>query len=221
MRLLATKIMSPSLKDRLIQHQFAVLENPFIEIIPLKVTIKTLHQNLLFTSQNAVRLAFDNPALQPLLSGKKTYCVGEKTAALLTEKGQKVVKIAQNATELARFLILNSKNESFSFICGQIRMSDLEIQLTAEKIPLTIHEVYTTKQRPKKIAQQCDGILFFSPSAVFSYFIKNTWPESAHGFCIGSSTSKTLSKFTSNFSTAKNPTENQLLNIIHKYYVEK
>ena len=62
---------------------------------------------------------------------------------------------------------------------------------------------------------------FFSPSAVSSYFTKNTWPENAHGFCIGSSTSKTLSQFTSNFSKAKNPTENQLLHTIHKYYVEK
>lgn len=218
MRLLATKIMSLSLKDRLIQHQFAVLENPFIEIIPLKVTIKTLHQNLLFTSQNAVRLAFDNPALQPLLSGKKTYCVGEKTAALLTEKGQKVVKIAQNATELARFLILNAKNESFSFICGQIRMSDLETQLTVEKIPLTIHEVYTTKQRPKKIAQQCDGILFFSPSAVHSFFSANTINTSTHCFCIGPTTARAVAQYTNQYSVAKQPVEHQFFLSIRNYF---
>ena len=137
------------------------------------------------------------------------------------KKDINVIKMFESAADLARFLVKNHKKDSFSFFCGQQRRSEIETSLNQCKMDLDIHEVYKTTYSSKYFENCFDGILFFSPSAVSSYFIKNTWPESAHGFCIGSSTSKTLSKFTSNFSTAKNPTENQLLNIIHKYYVEK
>lgn len=218
MRLLSTKILPPNLKDRLIQNNFSIVENAFISIVPLTVEINTLHKHVLFTSQNAVRLAFENPNLKQLLQGKKTYCVGEKTAALLTENGQKVLQIAQNATALAEFLSKNLKNESFSFICGVTRMTDLEKHLATEKMPLTIHEIYRTENCPKKIAAHYDGILFFSPSAVTSFFSNNSIKNTTHCFCIGTTTAKAVAVHTDKFSIAKQPNEHHLLLSIRNYF---
>lgn len=218
MRLLATKIVSFNFKDRLVQNNFSVVENEFIEILPLKITINSLHEHVLFTSQNAVRLAFKNSSLQGLLNGKKTYCVGEKTASLLAENGQKVVKIVSNASELAHFLSKKLKNESFSFICGVKRMTDLENHFAAENMTIKIHEIYDTESRPKKIAGHYDGILFFSPSTVHSFFTNNSVTPSTHCFCIGTTTAKAVSQYTDKYSSAKQPNEQHLLLSIRNYF---
>ena len=111
MRLLATKKLTLSLKDRLIQRGFSVIEYPFIEIRPLEAHLASINNCLLFTSQNAVEIAFSNTQLRPLLSGKKIFCVGEKTKTKIEEKGGKVLKFAQNSALLVDFLKKNYKNE--------------------------------------------------------------------------------------------------------------
>jgi uroporphyrinogen-III synthase len=88
-------------------------------------------------------------------------------------------------------------------------------------VVLNIHEIYQTNFTSRYFKTYFDGILFFSPSAVSSYFTKNTWDNDTHGFCLGPSTAKRLSKFTSNFSKAKKPSENQLMITIQQYYAKK
>ncbi len=221
MRLLSTKIVSSHFKDELIKIGISIIEYPIIKIDPLYVKIDNVRSTLIFTSQNAVKIVFESSEIVKKIKNKNCFCVGQKTKVLLNEKGLNVIKMFENAADLARFLVKNHKKDSFSFFCGRQRRKEIEISLNQCKIVLDIHEIYETTYTSKHFENCFDGILFFSPSAVSSYFTKNTWPKNTHGFCIGSSTSKTLSQFTSNFSKAKNPTENQLLNIIHKYYVEK
>ena len=112
-------------------------------------------------------------------------------------------------------LVIN--NNSYNIYSGG-NTFDLETQLNVEKIPLTIHEVYTTKQRPKKIAQQCDGILFFSPSAVHSFFSANTINTSTHCFCIGPTTARAVAQYTNQYSVAKQPVEHQFFLSIRNYF---
>ena len=92
--------------------------------------------------------------------------------------------------------------------------------LTKEKISLQIHEIYNTIYNSKKFNNQFDGILFFSPSAVKSFFEKNNWSSKVHAFSIGKSTSKTLEKFTRDFTEAKKPNENELLSILNSHYLK-
>ena len=99
-------------------------------------------------------------------------------------------------------------------------MKEIETSLNKYGIALNIHEIYQTNFTSKHFKTYFDGILFFSPSAVSSYFTKNTWAIDTHGFCLGSTTAKKLSQFTSNFSKAKNPSENQLMITIQQYYNE-
>ena len=216
MRLLSTKIVSPHFKDELIKIGISLVEYPIIKIDPLHIKIDHVRPTLIFTSQNAVKIVLESSEIVKKIKTKKCFYVEQKTKLLLNKKGLDVIKMFESAADLARFLVKNHKKDSFSFFCGRQRRSEIETSLNQRKIVLDIHEVYKTTYISKYFENCFDGILFFSPSAVTSYFIKNTWPENAHGFCIGSSTSKTLSKFTSNFSTAKSPTENQLP-LCHSY----
>ena len=52
---------------------------------------------LIFTSQNAVRLANKNNALKNKIIGKKSFCVGQKTRELLEKFGFKVIQMRENA----------------------------------------------------------------------------------------------------------------------------
>ena len=112
MRLLSTKILSQNFRDKLLMNQFSLVELAFIKISFLEnPIIDGIFDRLIFTSQNAVNAVYSSPKIQKMIEGKITYCVGKKTASLLSENGQKTTKIAQNSLELAQFLAKNYKNE--------------------------------------------------------------------------------------------------------------
>ena len=119
MRLLSTKIIAHSFKERLVLYQFSVVEKAFIEVHPTsELVIGQVAKNVIFTSQNAVNIAFKNEKIRTSLEDKLFFCVGKKTKALLTENGQKVVKMANKSSELADFISKNNKNDQFSFFCA-------------------------------------------------------------------------------------------------------
>lgn len=220
MRLLSTKLLAASFKDRLIQNGFSLVEYPFITLKPVSPNFSQIESQLVFSSQNAVHLAFSNAALKSKLEGKQFFCVGEKTQALLVGLGQKVIKMCENSALLADFIVKNHKNDRFTFICGRLRRPEIEIALKHHQMALECIEIYETLLTPKTFENEFDGILFFSPSAVESYFKQNSWNPSTHGFCIGSTTASTLQKYTSHYSIAKAPNESQLLLSIHQYYTQ-
>jgi uroporphyrinogen-III synthase len=218
MRLLGTKKLSLYLKDLLIKNQFSLVEHSFIQIKPLSVQIRITNENLIFTSQNAVKIAFSNSKIKPLLEGKKYFCVGEKTKYIIEENGQKVTKKAQNSAELVHFLEKNYKNEAFSFLCGKRRRSEIESFFYTNNSNSEVIEIYDTLLTPKTFNSKFDGILFFSPSAVLSFFQTNLWSPKAHGFCIGKTTASALENYTKNFSIAKEPNEMEVFLSIYNYY---
>ena len=63
MKLLSTKTLSTSIKYHLAKIGTSVVEYPLIEIQPLNLTNRKIQSMLIFTSQNAVRLANKNNAL--------------------------------------------------------------------------------------------------------------------------------------------------------------
>ena len=103
-RLLSTKILSQGFKERLLMHSFSLVEKSFIKIIPIQnPKLADSNQAVIFSSQNAVKIALDNSEIKSLVDQKPIYCIGKKTALLLVKNGQKVVKIAQNSSDLALF----------------------------------------------------------------------------------------------------------------------
>lgn len=220
MRLLSTKILDFNFKSQIAQIGISIIEFPFIKINSIPLKNFKFQSSLIFSSQNAVKIAFENPQIKKQIEGKKYFCVGEKTKALLEKKGQKVIKMTHNASDLGYHIIKTYKDETFSFFCGKLRRPEIELLLAREKINIQIHEIYDTVYNSKNIDNQFDGVLFFSPSAVNSFFKKNNWPSKVHGFSIGKSTSKTLEKFTKDFTEAKKPNKNELLSILNSHYLK-
>ena len=217
-RLLSTKILSQEFKERLLMHSFNLVEQSFIKISPIKnPELGYSHQAIIFSSQNAVKIALANPEIKSLVDQKPIYCIGKKTALLLVNNGQKVVKIAQNSSDLALFILNNYKNVSFLFFCGKSRINDLEHILSVNDIPIQPVEIYETLLQPHVAKGYFDGILFFSPSGVKSYAIRNGF-EDTHCFCLGSTTAKTVREFTPELTIAKTPDESQLFLSIKKHF---
>ena len=211
MRLLSTKILSQDFRERILIHQFSLVEQAFIKISFLEnPKIDGIFDRLIFTSQNAVNAVLSSPEILKMIEGKITYCVGKKTATLLGKNGQKVAKIAQNSSELAHFLVKNHQNESFSYFCGKLRTPDLEEILLAHRMHIQPIEVYATHLQDHIVKGYFDGILFFSPSGVRAYAQSNGF-ENSHSFCLGNSTAREVALYTSHYTIAKEPSESQLL----------
>ena len=217
-RLLSTKILSQGFKDRLIMHSFSLVEQSFIKISPIQnIKLADSNQAIIFSSQNAVKIALDNPEIKSLVDQKPIYCVGKKTALLLVKNGQKVVKIAQTSSDLAHFILKNHQNKSFSFFCGKSRLNDLEHVLSVNDIPIQPVEIYETLPQSHIAKGYFDGIIFFSPSGVKGYAIHNSFKDT-HCFCLGSTTAKAVRKFTPKLTIAKTPDELQLFYSITKHF---
>jgi uroporphyrinogen-III synthase len=216
MRILSTKKLQPNQKQFLLNADFSVIDADFITIENKKITLEGINDNLIFTSANAVKAIAEISEVQDIRRNP-CFCVGEKTAGLLDEVGFTVVEIADNASQLAEIIKNGYKNESFTFFCGNLRMETLPLSLKISGISFNEIEVYDTALNPQEIKADIDGILFFSPSGVESYLVKNTINDEVC-FCVGETTAKALQQTTKNIIIANKPSvENVIIQCINYY----
>lgn len=210
-RLLSTKCLSVEQQNRLIQTGVSYSCWDFIKSTPTNFKANPENKSLIFSSQNAVKSVFN----QFRFSGNNCYCVGEKTQKLLEENGQKVVKMTQNASILADFILKNTKKEPFLFFTGNQRMPVIEAAFARENRSLEVVETYTSSAQPKAMGNY-DAVLFYSPSGVESYLQNNSLADST-SFAIGETTAQSLKKYTDNIITATQPTIEHLIAAVGKY----
>ncbi len=171
-----------------------------------------------FTSANAVR------AIAPIIHEAKpvwkVYCTGAATKAALLEDFDMtaIAGIANDAAGLAEVILANNVFEVV-FFCGDKRMDTLPTTLRDRDV--TVHEiiVYHTIETPQKVAKQYDGILFFSPSAVNSFYkVNRTGPETVL-FAIGNTTANALRAHTdSTVILGGTPSKEQLVDLAIDYF---
>ncbi|MFI2741815.1 uroporphyrinogen-III synthase [Zhouia sp. PK063] len=215
-RILSTKKLTQPQKDHLLQANLAVVEADFIEVKQATLQNIDLKNSIIITSKNGVKSVIKNQLLSNI-QHKKVFCVGTKTAAFLKENGIEVTHEAKSGLALANYIIANYPNESFTYFCSNIRRHELHDLLEENNILLDEVIAYRTTVTPKKIKGNFDGILFFSPSLVESYTLSNTIGN-AMAFCIGETTATTALAYTKNIITANQPTiENTIIQVI-KYY---
>jgi uroporphyrinogen-III synthase len=77
-------------------------------------------------------------------------------------------------------------------------MDILPENLTKHGIHLTELIVYETRLTPVHLEEQPDAVLFFSPTAVKSFFSLNELSPGATAFAMGTTTAATLKQFTKN-----------------------
>ena len=215
-RILSTKILNPGQKELLLNAGLHVVEQNFISIVPLQFELDQMGKNIIFTSRNAVKAVLDHPKIG-LLQEKPAFCVGDKIADLLQKSGFRVLEKADYGKDLAEKIISGYSRERFTFFCGKKRNPALPQVLKRKAVSFTEIEVYDTRLSPKKIDCIFDAVLFFSPSAVKSYFSVNDFPEST-AFCIGETTASEAKKHTPNIIIASTPSvENVIVKVIKHF----
>jgi uroporphyrinogen-III synthase len=198
MRILSTKKLLTNQKELILNAGASFIEYDAIAIKYLKFEVPKAIKNAVFTSQNGVK-SFLDCQLEPSrrIKIQDCFCVGDKTKLLLEENGIKVTKIAKNSTELGQYIAKNYKKEPFYYFCGSMRRDELPEILKASENELFEVKTYKTTLNLNKFDQKWDGILFFSPSGVESFSIRNKMDTSV-AFCIGETTASEAKKYTKN-----------------------
>nr|WP_299382408.1 uroporphyrinogen-III synthase [Allomuricauda sp.] len=210
---LSTRLLSQSQKELFLNSGIGLVEYNAIQIELSKLQIPEEFYHLIFTSKNAVK-AFLQSSHKKDYSGISAYCVGEKTKQYLEDHGINVVKMAENAVDLAHFIVKTDKNRHFLFISGNLRRSELPEILSKNNVRYKEIEGYSTLFKPKKFQREFDGILFYSPSGIKSFVQENPINNTVL-FCIGNTTAEEARKYSDQIVVASKPTvENVLVKAI-------
>jgi len=171
-----------------------------------------------FTSVNAVR------AISRLVYVAKPdwniYCIGNATKnALLDYFHVSAIRgWANDAASLAEVMLNNGVNEVV-FFCGDKRMDMLPQKLRENQV--LVHEVvvYQTVETAQVISKEYDGILFFSPSGVNSFFSVNKVETNTILFAIGDTTAEAVKLWTDNvLVVSETPSKENLVNLAIQYF---
>ena len=152
---------------------------------------------IVFTSMNAVKAVTD--MLDQQVPEWRIYCIGHKTQELVSDYfgAQAIAATADHAMALADAIIEDSPEEVF-FFCGNNRRDELPHQLQEHNIVVNEITVYQTRLLPHKVDKAYDAVVFFSPSAVDSFFKLNKLPEHTVVYAIGNTTKAAVKKYCSN-----------------------
>ena len=202
--ILCTRPLSDEIILKALTENVKITTESFIEtnaIVSKEVidTIESISKEscvVIFTSMNAVEMVASHI---PGIIDWKIYCVGNTTKEIIRESfGNHVIHgVGRDAIEVAD-LMINDKISSAYFFCGDIRRPEMPEKLRSQGIVLNEIEVYKTVETPKKINNSFSGILFFSPSAVRSFFKLNAVKNESVLFAIGSTTAEEIRKYSGN-----------------------
>lgn len=202
-RILSTKSLQESLRQDAAQHGIALVDQPFIDILPVRSTelsarlaeIALGGHVLVFTSPNTVKSVsgiWDNGAEQ------KIYCLGGATLEVIQAEipGAVILGTASSSLELAKQIVAEGNIRKVVFLCGNIRRNELPEHLLAHNIEVEELVVYQTVETPAELEERFDGVLFFSPSSVHSFFQRNIPDGGTVYFAIGETTGASVTAAT-------------------------
>ncbi len=196
--LLSTRPLPKAIVEEAAAKGIAIEELSFIETFPVLdeviinqiKTVAAQEAVVVFTSMNAVEAV---AAQTTTVNNWKVYCIGNTTKQLVMEKlaGATIMASAENAKALAERLV-DDGIKNATFFCGNIRRDELPNKLRSEGGKVDEIIVYHTEERPSHLTKEYDGILFFSPSAVDSFFTSNKVPKQTELFAIGKTTAEAI-----------------------------
>ena len=192
-RPLAKEIHSEAEANGIIIEELSFIETQPIQDPELFEKIKQLATQKLtvaFTSMNAVEAVVKHIDKNV---DWNIYCLGNTTKKLIEENlgSDKIVATAENAKLLAERMI-DDGVKSIVFFCGNIRRDELINKFRSEKAQVEEVVVYETTELPAPLTKEYDAILFFSPSAVHSFYKANNLNRQTQVFAIGKTTAEAL-----------------------------
>jgi uroporphyrinogen-III synthase len=173
---------------------------------------------VIFTSTNAVEAVKAQVAYQV---DWDIYCIGGATKdAVIDAFGEAKIKaVAKSAANLGDKIIAAKNVTKLVFFCGDQRLTTLPETLTANGIEVMEVVVYQTILTPQIVERNYNGIAFFSPSAVHSFFSENTTSTNVIMFAIGKTTAATIASYCANqIVTSEWPGSEQMVEAINNYY---
>jgi uroporphyrinogen-III synthase len=206
-KVLSTKKLDASLTTKATEDGLIIIEQEFIttRTIHRQETLEQIKQlaekgskTIALTSSNAGEILNEFKSLKT--EEWTVFCLSGKTKETVLRAelpNLNIIAKAGNAKELAESIITN-RPQDVAFLCGNKRRRELPDLL--KRAGVVVHEftVYETLATPVKVKSEMDGILFFSPSAVESFFSLNQLEPHVICFVIGETTSDSLRRFTQN-----------------------
>lgn len=198
----------------------------FIETEPVK-TVEVVQQvkafavqkiYAVFTSMNAADAVIEQLKEIP---DWKIFCLGGVTKEhILTFFGKdRLEGTAKNATALCERIIAAKEMKELVFFCGDHRLDELPETLRRHNISVQEIIVYNTIQTPQYVDKDYDAIMFFSPSAVHSFFSLNTLQLNVVLFAIGKTTAATIHTYCTNtVVTSEWPGKEHMVDLAVNYF---
>lgn len=157
-----------------------------------------------FTSANAAKIL----AKYYLHQGDTMYAIYKPNICCISGSTKKAVENAfpdcnilsesPYGSELGKAIVALGNITSVNFFCGNIRRNELPDALKKANIEVKEFVIYENIPAPAVTADDYDGIFFFSPSAVKSYFSINKLRRDTVCFAIGRTTATELREYTDN-----------------------
>jgi uroporphyrinogen-III synthase len=204
--ILSTRPLNDSLVREAAQQGIDITVVSFVKTEAIQTAVvqqeikNTLSQpaTVVFTSMNAVETVVKQ--LQREKPRWKIYCIGAATATLVKKYlGETSIQgTGSNAAELAELIVRKKDSTHVTFFCGDQRRDELPAILKKNNIEVNEIVVYRTIAVPHKIEKEYQGILYFSPSAVESFFRANKLPTDTLLFAIGTTTAIEIKKYSTN-----------------------
>ncbi len=227
--LLSTKMLDENLEHCLASNGIKLIQKDFVtfSISYNKTEFATRlndpdTQARIFTTKGSIRslkdlLANDTIKLIP----KKTFTVGIKVTEMLHQMGIEVAAKSTNALSLAQIIARNAELKAVDFFCGTQTLNDLPEYLKTKGISVNRTEVFDINMSSEKLSMEnIDAIMFFSPSAVYSFFSANQPDLTTPIFCIGAATAEAVHYRCNNPKVlADEPTAYSLINKVTTHFV--
>jgi uroporphyrinogen-III synthase len=176
------------------------IRTEFVSDDHLKDTVQQIAKTnavVIFTSRNAIiRVIELLDGVQPLWV---IFCIGKGSKETINAyfKNSSIGGIADNAALLSD-VIAGDNIRDCVFFCGDQRLEELPARLKTANVQVQEIVVYKTVLTPVKVEKKYDGILFFSPSGVESFFSVNLVTSDSVFFALGNTTAMRLRREVSN-----------------------
>lgn len=227
-RILSTRPLDEALVNKAFERHIIIDSISFIlteEITEVSISDKikklaTKPITVVFTSVMGVEAVIKNLSKDNLKLPWKIYCIGAATQSLIRDylTSANIGGIGKNAAELSKVIVNNNEKEVF-FFCGDQRRDELPQQLQKSNIEVEEIVVYKTNEIPVKVDKEYNGILFFSPSAVKSFFSVNSINADTVLFSIGNTTGSEIRKNCTNKIIIPDfPSKDKLVDEAIKYF---
>ncbi|MEL7532026.1 MAG: uroporphyrinogen-III synthase [Bacteroidota bacterium] len=179
------------------RHSVRLQAKPMIEshYLTSKLAPDLPEEIVVFTSKNAVKAVLKSSSAQQLqwLQSKTIAAIQPSTSQYLAEHKLPISCEAPNSAALASKIIDNYPPQSIRYFCKADRLPILPTKLKEANFTVRENIVYQTKAKPQVVDwDEAEGVIFYSPSAVKSFFQLNKWPQEKMAFAIGTTTAKAL-----------------------------